>query len=270
MIMLLLMLHLLVPSSSEVVFMKEPVDSEVLAGKTTKRFDCILKASSLSVTVNWIHTDQNEREREYPFDEITKTKETYKIVGKTSEGDFSLIISNATETDAGVFQCKVRQEDGFVAYSTKGTLTVLFPPADGYPQCSSSKLQNGKTELNCIVDSKASKVNMNWTKRGESKSLGQDAQVRELSTTITLNDNDNGVVFRCSISGESVDSDMFCNITPMSLPPSVSFQTGLTETSVAIGGSVTLKCDSIGKPYISTLRWFYGDRPIERTSGRFR
>ncbi|XP_033121820.1 uncharacterized protein LOC117120841 [Anneissia japonica] len=269
-IALIIISFLLVSCSAKVDFQNQPVNMEVILGKTTERFDCVLIASDISeLKVGWIHTDLKMIEREYTVDEITQKNERYHIVGDPSIGDFSLLVSNTTESDAGSFRCRVRQADGVVVKSSKGILTILFPPADGYPKCNFNS-ENDVTLLNCMVNSQASLVDITWTRSGETSPIAEVLKSRELSTSFTLTNNDNGVAYQCRIRGNSVDSDRFCNITPMNQPPIAEFRFGLTHTSTKIGGNVTLKCDGKGKPYVSKLRWYYGNRLIEKTSGKFK
>ena len=50
-------------------------------------------------------------------------------------GVYSLVIRNVTEYDGGQYQCIFRQNDEQESFSSLTTLTVLTPPPEGYPKC---------------------------------------------------------------------------------------------------------------------------------------
>ncbi|XP_072038490.1 uncharacterized protein [Amphiura filiformis] len=50
-------------------------------------------------------------------------------------GVYSLVIRNVTEYDGGQYQCIFRQTEEQESFSGLTTVTVLIPPAEGYPKC---------------------------------------------------------------------------------------------------------------------------------------
>ncbi|XP_030851216.1 uncharacterized protein LOC115928278 [Strongylocentrotus purpuratus] len=222
-VLLLIYTARLTPCQGVPTIARGPENQTANFGETV-RLTCMVRDKSGGYLVAWFKDGTRiTRNNNESFDSRHVDTSRYILTGNWDQGDYSLEIQHIISLDKGAYKCIIQEaiSRDFIDTSIEATVSIEYSPSLSSFLCyipESSDLRIGYTiTFVCQADLGNPPASLSATYdlspvNETTDKVGNDIR---LNYEKTLEKEDNGKVFRCTLSQELLDQPEYCKVGPL-------------------------------------------------------
>ena len=260
-------------------FLDEPPDHIVAIQGDTILFRCGV-GSHVDATLSWKDIDTSKSlskaagiDPEQIFQK--STRERLRVIGDRQNGEYHLQIRNVVGEDGGRYACYYFDaETGTDRHSNIVTLTVMTPPAQGYPKCTTEPAFSQKgvgDNVTLVCESRGGNppAALTWIRNREILDvMYTPGNARALNRhEVTLTQSDMDVRYVCLARNPATKQPLSCSVKPLRSRIGVRIQPSTQK--IIPGQQAVYTCVAEVVPGL-VYTWYVNDRRVDDSHRRYK